>query len=176
MIHPDPGATNSQTDPLAPLPDQARLWVFGTDRALDASEQDHLLEAVDDFLEAWKAHGKELAAARDWREGRFLFVGVDESVAPPTGCSIDALRRRLQEVERELGIEMVGGGPVWYRDPENGGEVRRVSRSEFRQEGAAGRITGDTVVFDPALVRLGELREGRWERRAADGWHARLLP
>ena len=167
---------NPSPDPLADLPDDARLWVFGTDRILESSEEDHLLGAVDRFLEAWRAHGKDLAAARDWREGRFLFVAVDESVAPPTGCSIDALRRLLQDVERELGVEMVGGGPIWYRDPETDGEVRRVSRPLFREAGAAGRITGDTVVFDLALVRLGELREGRWERRAAEGWHARLLP
>lgn len=165
----------TDTDPFALLPDEARLWVFGTDRPLGSQEEARLLEAVDSFLEAWQAHGRELAAARDWQEGRFLMVVVDESVAPPTGCSIDALRRLLQGLERELEVEMVGGGPVWYRDLEDGGAVRRVSRGEFRQAAAEGRIDGDTPVFDPTLVRLGDLREGKWERRAAEGWHARLL-
>ncbi len=166
----------TSTDPFAPLPHDARLWIFGTDRPLDASEEARLLDAVDSFLDAWQAHGKELAAARDWREGRFLMVAVDESVAPPTGCSIDALRRLIQGMERELDVEMVGGGPVWYRDAADGGAVRRVSRTEFREAAATGEITADTSVFDPALVRLADLREGKWERRAAEGWPARLLP
>lgn len=166
----------TSADPFSSLPNDARLWIFGTDRPLEAREEARLLEAVDSFLDAWRAHGKELAAARDWREGRFLMVAVDESVAPPTGCSIDALRRRLQEMERELGVEMVGGGPVWYRDAANGGAVRRVSRTEFREAATRGEISAETSVFDPALVRLADLREGKWERRAAEGWHARLLP
>jgi hypothetical protein len=161
------------TDPLAQLPDAARLWTFGVSRPLEPNEEARLLAEVDEFLAEWKAHGAELAAARDWRHGRFLLVVVDERVTPPSGCSIDALVRRLKSLETELEVEMVGGGPLWYREDE---EIRRVSRKEFRAQAEKGRITEETIVFDPALTRLGEEREGKWERRAGDGWHSRLLP
>lgn len=164
--------TNAQGDPLAHLPDASRLWTFGVSRPLSPQEEARLLEEVDHFLAQWKAHGAGLAAARDWRYGRFLLVVVDERVTPPSGCSIDALVRRLKGLEAELGVEMVGGGPLWYREDD---EVRRVSRQEFRRLAGEGRITEETVVFDPALTRLGEEREGKWERKAGEGWHARLL-
>ena len=37
-----------------------------------------LLAAVDAYLMQWKAHGHPLTAARDWRDDRFLAIGVDQ--------------------------------------------------------------------------------------------------
>jgi hypothetical protein len=175
MSQTDTSARPTDTDPFAALPDSARLWTFGVSRPLSDEEEERLLAAVDAFLAQWKAHGAELAAARDWRYGRFLLVAVDDAVAVPSGCSIDALVRTLRELEAELAVQLVGGAPVWYRDGGAGGEVRRVSRKEFREAAARGEVTEETVVFDPALTRVGELREGRWERPASLGWHARLM-
>jgi len=155
------------------LPDAARLWTFGVSRPLEPREEDRLLAVVDAFLEGWRAHGHPLAAAREWRYGRFLLVGVDDSVTPPSGCSIDALVRALGEIEEELGLEIVGSAPIWYWDQ---GELRRVSRTAFREEAARGTVTGDMVVFDPSVTRVGELRAGKWELPADRSWHRRYLP
>jgi hypothetical protein len=127
---------------------------------------------VDDFLEDWAAHGSPLDAARDWRHGRFLLVGVDERAAPPSGCSIDAMVRVLKGLEERLGVRLVDHSPVWYRE---GGEVRRVSRPEFLARARRGEVGLDTVVFDATLTRVGELRAGRWEVPAGEAWHARAF-
>ncbi len=159
---------------LERLPDSARLWIFGVSRPLNPAEVQSLLDRVDGFLSSWAAHGHPLAAARNWVEGRFLMVGVDDQVEPPSGCSIDALLRILAEVEREIGVEILGNAPVWYRDVE--GAPVRVSRPMFKERAALGSIDGDTPVFDLTLTRVGDLRAGRFERPARDLWHARLLP
>ncbi len=158
---------------LDPLPDSARLWVFGASRPLTAGEESRLLNEVEGFLGQWKAHGHPLAAAHEWRQGRFLLVAVDDTVSAPSGCSIDALVRRLRELEQEMELSLVGSAPVWYR---TGDEIHRVSRPEFKRLAGAGEITADTVVYDLSLTRLSELREGRWETRAGQSWHARYLP
>jgi len=163
------------SSPFRHLPDSARLWTFGVSRPLDSGEERELLAAVDGFLEEWKAHGHPLAAARDWRYGRFLLVAVDDRVTPPSGCSIDALVRTLKGLEEELGVEMVGAGPVWYREGGSEGDIRRVSRSDFKAAADEGRVTAQTVVFDPTLTRLAELREGKWELPAERSWHGRFL-
>ncbi len=155
---------------LDKLPGHARIWVFGTDRELQGPETAALLRAVDGFLEAWTAHGVPLRAARSWRYGRFLVVGADEDAAPPSGCSIDALVRRLKEVEDGLGFRFVGNEAVWYRDFR--GEIRHTSRPGFRALVRKGRVTRESVVFDNSITRLAELRGSRWEGPASGRWQA----
>lgn len=150
------------------LPKDARLWVFGVGRALAPQEQADLLAVVDRFLDEWKAHGTPLAGARDFREGRFLMVGVDEASVPPSGCSIDAMVRVLRSLEGTMGVALVDHGPVFYRS--SSGAVERVERAEFRRLIEEGQVGPATAVFDTTLTRVGRLRDGGWERPARDTW------
>jgi len=155
------------------LPETGRIWIFAAERPLGDDEAARLLAAVDAFLETWNAHGTPLRGARGWREDRFLFVGVDEAAAPPSGCSIDALVRVLKEKEGELGLDLLDHGPIHYRDGE--GAVRRVSRARFRELARAGRVGPDTPVFDTSLTRTRALREGAFERPARESWHGKAF-
>ena len=157
------------------LPDSARLWVFGVGRPLSPDEESSLLQSVDGFLEGWRAHGHPLSVAREWLYHRFLLVGVDEQVTPPSGCSIDALVRSLRALEDELAIEIVGGEPIWYRDKSAGGEILRIPRPDFKKRAEEGLVTGDTIVFDLSLTRVGDLRGGKWESPARQSWHQKYL-
>jgi hypothetical protein len=168
-------SARAATSELFPnLPDSARLWGFGVSRSLLEEEERRLLDEVDAFLDRWRAHGHPLAAAREWLYGRFLLVGVDDTVTPPSGCSIDALVRRLREIEEDMGLQIVGAAPIWYRDPSEGEPVR-VSRAEFKDMVAAGALKEDTIVFDLSLTRVGEVREGKWEAPAGRSWHRRYF-
>lgn len=153
------------------LPDDSRVWVFGSDRTLDASQSKTLMTDVDPFLQQWKAHGDELTVGRDWRDGRFLTVAVDQSTAGASGCSIDGLFRSLKALQPKLGASMVTSGLIFYRDPK--GAVQSVSRDEFTSLAAAGAIGPETRVFDPTVTTLGEWR-ARFESDLKNSWHARL--
>ena len=157
---------------LDQLPDHARLWIFAADRQLPASESSRLLAQVDAFLAQWKAHGHPLTVARDWRYDRFLLVGVDEASAGASGCSIDAMVRTLGELERDLSVQLLDNGPVVYRDD---GGIARLSRPAFAELARAGGVSADTIVFNNAVTRVGELREGRWEAPARACWHGRAF-
>jgi len=158
--------------PFHQLPDDARLWVFPTSRSLTPSEEEVVLARVDAFLDDWAAHGTPLTAARDWREGRFLLVAVDESTAPPSGCSIDSLARLLKELGREWNVSFLDHAPVWFRTD---GQVRQASRQEFRSMADAGEVTPETPVFDNAVTRVSHLRGGEWEKPAGASWHRRAF-
>ena len=160
-------------DVLESLPDDARIWVFGSGRALTRDEEGRLLGTVDAYLDGWAAHGQPLRSAREWRENRFLIVAVDQASVPPSGCSIDALVRELTTLERALGTTLVGHGAVWYRGRD--GTPARVSRAEFKDRVSAGDADGDTPVFDTTLTALGALRAGAFERPARTTWHARAF-
>ena len=158
--------------PFDQLPPDARLWIFSAERPLSSTERSRVLEETDDFIRQWMAHGVPLSAARDLRHDQFVLVGVDERAAGVSGCSVDALVRRMQQLERALGLELVNNAPVLYRD---GGAVERVSRDRFAELAATGTVGPDTLVFDNTLTRVGDLIAGKWEVRAADAWHARAF-
>jgi len=154
------------------LPESGRLWIFAADRPLSPREQDHLLEGVDRFLDQWNAHGLNLTCGRDLRNGRLLLIGVDEDAAGPSGCSIDALVREINRLERELGVVLTDRAPVLFHQH---GELQRASREEFARLAARGDVTPATVVIDTTVQRVGDVRAGRWERAAEETWHGRLF-
>ena len=158
--------------PFDRLPADARLWIFSASRRLSEEERRRVLDETDAFIEQWTAHGVPLAAGRELRHDRFVLVGVDEQAAGVSGCSVDALVRRMQQLQAVLGLELVDNEPVVYRD---GHAIERVSRERFADLAAAGTVSLDTVVFDNTLTRVGDVRAGRWEVRAADAWHARAF-
>lgn len=159
--------------PFEALPDTSRVWVFGSERALDDNETARLLAEVDRFLLHWHAHGHPLSSGRDWRDAHFLTIAVDQSTAGASGCSIDGLYRALRALESAFGTRLLGGGTVFYRDPE--GDVHAVSRPDFAARAAAGAVGRDTPVFDLGVETLGEWRE-RFEQPARASWHAQLVP
>ena len=158
--------------PFQTLPDAARVWVFGSDRALAGPDADRLLAEVDRFLSQWKAHGVPLLGARDWRDEHLLTIGVDSTREEASGCSIDGLFRVLQAIERPLETRLVGGGRVFYRDA--AGDVQCVTRDQLADLRDRGVITADTAVFDTGITSAGIWRE-RFEAPARETWVGELL-
>ena len=154
------------------LPSDARLWIFSAERALSEAERARVLDEVDAFIDQWAAHDVPLTTARDLRYDQFVFVAVDEHAAGASGCSIDALVRRMKALQAELGVELVNHAPVLYRDTAG---IARVSRERFVDLVASGLVSRETVVFDNTLTRVGAVRDGHWELPAADSWHGRAF-
>ena len=159
--------------PFETLPDDARVWVFGSDRPVSGDAERQLLSATDDFLATWAAHGSPLTCGRDWKESRFLTIAVDQSTAGASGCSIDVLFRALRDLGPRIGANLVTSGRIYYRN--GAGEITETSRDSFADLAAAGTITPATPVFDTTVQTLGEWR-ARFERPVAESWHAQLLP
>lgn len=158
--------------PFSQLPDHSRLWVFASERPLEADAAARLLDAVDAFLESWHAHHVPLTCARDWRHDQFLLVGADEQAAGVSGCSIDALVRTMKTLGQALGVSLIDHGAVHFRD---GDQVRRMTREAFSAAAATGQVTRDTQVFDNTVTSVGGLRAGGWERPAGTSWHQRAF-
>ena len=153
------------------LPDNARVWIFGSDKPVTGAAVDTLLAEVDSYLDQWKAHGFPLKAAREWRDDRFLIIGIDPTVEQASGCSIDGLFRALQQLQRTIGAQLVGGGRVFYRDAS--GATHSVGREEFSTLASSGKIGPKTPVFDTSLTQLDAWRS-RFERPLAESWAAPL--
>ena len=131
-----------------------------------------MLVETDAFIDQWVAHGVPLSAARDVRHDQFILVGVNERAAGVSGCSVDALVRRMGQLQSALGVELINNAPVLFRGRDG---IERVPRERFAELAENGEVSPDTVVFDNTVQSVGDLRDGRWELRAADAWHARAF-
>jgi hypothetical protein len=154
------------------LPDEAKVWVFAARDPVRDDRAALLLREVDTWLGQWRAHGTPLTCARDWRDDRFLAIGVDQTVAGASGCSIDALFRVFQRLQPALGTSLLGGGVVFYRDA--AGVVQAVDRSAFARLRSAGAVTDATPVFDTALTDAASWRRA-FERPLGESWHRALV-
>lgn len=158
---------------LADLPDDARLWVFAAARPLEPAEVETLVSAVDRHVRGWLAHGHPVVGAHELRYDQFLLVAADERATGVSGCSIDGLFHVLQRVQSDLGVRLLDSTSVWFRDGD--GEIRSVSRADFRGKVQAAEVGPETLVFNNTVTRVGELRQGRWETPLRESWHARAF-
>jgi hypothetical protein len=158
--------------PFEELPAHGRLWVFPASRDLSDAEVASCLEAVDDFLASWSAHGMPLRSGRELLERRFLLVGVDVDAEAPSGCSIDALVNRLRALGDSMGVVLIDHAPVWFRDR---GAVRTLSRADFRALAAEGGVDAGVEVFDTTLTRIQDYRTGKLARPASESWHGKTF-
>jgi hypothetical protein len=153
------------------LPPNARVWVFASDRPLTGNDKTTLLDQVDAFLEQWKAHGAPLRSAREWRDDRFLVIGVDPTAEQASGCSIDGLFRGLRALEQTLSTALVAGGRIFYRDTSG---IHVAKRNDVRTLAERGTLSPDSTVYDTSLTDAASYRE-RFQRPARDSWIAPLI-
>ena len=148
--------------PFTDLPPERRVWLFAAAAPIDDVDEKRVLAAVDSFLLTWAAHGQPLWAARDWRDGRFLAVGVDTSREGASGCSIDGLYRALRAIEGGIGTTMLDSSLVYYRD--SVGLVHGLARADFALLARGGHIGPDTPVMDLSITDAATYRTS-FERR-----------
>jgi hypothetical protein len=160
------------SSPLDRLPSESRIWIYGAERALTEQETITIKQRLQAYVASWVSHRNELSAAADILHDRFLVIGVDESQAEASGCSIDGSVHFLQELGAELGIDFFNRMRFSYRDEQD--NILTVSRDEFKDLYRNGTLENDTMVFDPLVKELGELRQ-IFERPLEDSWHSRMV-
>ena len=167
--------------PFPDLPGSARLWVYAADRPLTDDEKETLTRRLEDFLAGWQSHGRPVEGAAEVRDRRFVLLAAHRPGAPAeeanegvSGCGIDASVHVLETFAEETDVGWTSSLDVLYRDA--GGNVQSVSRPAFAEKAEAGAVDGATPVFDLSVETLADLRAGRFEHPAEQGWHAEAFP
>jgi len=153
------------------LPSTARVWIYQASRPLAPDEIMPVLPTLARFVEEWTSHGRTLLASAEFLHRQFLVLGLDESVAGASGCSIDASVRFVRELEAQLGVELLEKSRLAFL---NDGEVWLLENRNLRAAVADGRLKADTFYFDNTLLTKGEL-EQKWPAPAGQTWLARYF-
>lgn len=87
------------------LPSSARIWVFQADNVLSPDQQKQIESDATNFLSGWQAHGQQLKTSFLIKHNLFLIIGVDETQAGASGCSIDKLTQFVMNVGHNIGVD-----------------------------------------------------------------------
>ncbi|QTE22316.1 ABC transporter ATPase [Polaribacter cellanae] len=153
------------------LPDNSRVWIYQSDREFTADEIAVISEKAKDFINQWTRHGDDLKGSFTIKYNQFLVLAVDESFNNVSGCSIDSSVRFIQELEKELKVDLMNKMNVTFKDNEH---VNLVRLSDFQQFAKEKKITSETIVFNN-MVNSKEDFENNWEVPAKESWHKRFL-
>ena len=149
----------------------SRVWIYQANRLLTSDEVDLFNQRFGAFMAEWRAHGAQLQASFELKDGLFLIINVDEGVQQATGCSIDASVHAIKEIQEDLGINFFNRQRVAYRIDN---EVQHCSIAEFKRLAKEGAVNGETIVFNNTISNVSDYAS-KWEVPAAKSWHKMLL-
>ncbi|NND89065.1 MAG: ABC transporter ATPase [Flavobacteriaceae bacterium] len=153
------------------LPNDARIWVYQSNRKFTEEETSLIKQKTEEFLTQWTAHGANLEAAVEIRYQRFIVIGLNQENASASGCSIDASVHFIQSLEKELDLDLLDKMNVTYY---NGEYIAHKSLADFRKMAKNRSVSKNTVVFNN-LVNTKEEYLNNWEVPASESWHSRFL-
>ena len=150
---------------------QSKVWIYQSNRKFTSVEENEILQKLESFTEAWKAHGNELLAKAEIRYGFFIILTVDESQASITGCSIDSSVKLMKEIEQEYHVDLFNRFNISYLLDN---EVKVQNKEDFETLVNIKQITPDTIVFNNMVQTLQEL-ETKWKVPFKNSWHSTVF-
>ena len=153
------------------LPDTSRIWIYQCNRTFSKDELEDVKSSLNDFLKQWTAHGQNLKAGYDIPYNRFIIIGLDQSLASASGCSIDASVHFIQSLEKKFEVDLLDKMNVSYKQGEF---IAYKPLIEFKKMARARSVSKKTVVFNNLVATKGEYLEN-WEVPASESWHARFM-
>lgn len=153
------------------LSDAARVWIYQANRSFTEEEIEQIKDKSQDFITQWTAHGANLKASYELRYKRFLVFALDQEFNVPSGCSIDASVRFIQQLEKQYNVDLLDKMNVSYRQ---GDYIAYKPLTDFKKMAKQRAVSQNTIVFNN-LVTNKEEYQNYWEVPARDSWHARFM-
>lgn len=156
---------------LQNMPDDARLWVFQSNRVLSDVEARTIENLASQFITRWTSHGARITACCSVFYNRFVVFAIDEQQAQAGGCSIDSLNGFVKELGQSFIVNFFDRLQVAYRH-EN--EIRSCQLSEFEKLAQQKIVDESTIVFNNMVISKSAF-ENEWEVPVKNSWHKRVL-
>ena len=153
------------------IPNNARIWIYQSDRVLSETEITFISSKTKTFINQWTRHGDNLKGSFKIKYNHFLILAVDEDFNNVSGCSIDSSVRFIKQLEQEFAIDFTNKLNVSFKD---GNQINIVKLVDFQKFAQEKKITAKTIVFNN-LVQTKQDFETNWEVSADKSWHQRFL-
>lgn len=148
------------------LPDTSKVWIFASPNPIEEDLSKIILNHISDFLNQWKAHGKELKSHKQFIDNHFLIVAVDESFEQATGCSIDSMVHFISEIEKKYHLSLTDRSLIYYKDNQ---DIKTIPFLKVKDLINAGKIKENTLIYDNSIINGKELKR-KWLEKAEATW------
>ena len=128
-------------------------------------------ESLSEFLKQWTAHGSDLHAGFEIKYNRFIVIGLDQTNASASGCSIDASVHFIQTLEQQFQVELMDRMNVSFKQGEY---VAYKPLTDFKKMAKDKAVSANTIVFNNLVATKQEYLE-HWEVPASESWHSRFV-
>jgi hypothetical protein len=157
--------------PFETLPEDARIWIYQSNRKFSDDEMAQIEELLKAFLDTWAAHGTPLEASYQLKYNRFIILAINQQTQPATGCSIDASVQFIQDLEKQFEVDLLDKMNVTFK---LGDHIAHKPLVEFKKMAKEKAVSANTVVFNNLVNTVGEWQE-YWEVPAGESWHSRFF-
>ena len=144
---------------------QSRIWIYAAEQKLTNEQEEYIIKSISDHLQNWEAHKVPLTAGVTILENHFIVVALDESENGASGCSIDTLQNKIQDLEKELSVSLLNRLNVFCRIND---EIQCIP--SFKLDGIA---KANTFFYDLTIQKKSELNS--YLKPISEGWCTHLL-
>lgn len=150
---------------------QQYTWIYSLSETLSSAQNEHLSAQFEAFAKNWKSHGTPVEGTISLHYQRFIIVQADMQTERPSGCSIDSMRKTVENVLKEAGLFYTDAAQIYYRNAAN--EIASVHFKDIPALISKGELNENTIVFDNTLSASDDL--SKWEVPLAQTWLKRFL-
>lgn len=137
------------------FPDDARVWVYASNRLLHADEQEQITAAASNFISKWTSHERKMDASFLLAENCFLILTLDESTSAASGCGIDKSVAFFKELEKQFGLVLFNRLQIELLTPDGLIITDKAGASSLL---AAGKITPETITFNKLVTTVSQFK------------------
>lgn len=157
--------------PYSELPDNARVWIYQSNRKLTTQEQEQIAVLTKEFVEQWTRHGENVRGSFIIKHNQFLIIAVDQDFVEVSGCSIDASVKLVQQIQSMFNVDMLNKLNIAYKQNNN---ILIAPMADFTNLAKQGKVTENTVVFNN-MINTKKGIDDEWEVTAKNSWQARFF-
>ena len=151
--------------------EDSRLWVYQSDKKLEANTQQNIKDSFKEFLDTWQAHGNELFASIEIVDDYFLLIALDETRGGASGCSIDSQVNFVKKVGDRFELNFFDRTKVAFQ---NNDTLVLFPLSKLKESVLKGEIKSETLLYNTLISKKGELFD-KWLLPVKESWVKRYF-
>lgn len=152
-------------------PDNAKVWIYQSDRHFNEDEKKHIQIRIDDFIDTWESHGNMVKGTFTILYDAFVVLFVDEQGDTMCGRAQDASVKLMKELEQELELSLLDRMNQSYKEGE---KAVLVKLNDFETLYNDNKINDETIVFNNTITTKKEF-DTTWELPLKNSWHKQLV-